>query len=241
MSQQPALTRQPAAPVRRQGFFFTGFAVVSLLIVFAGFGETFFLRALTDHPPLPPLVIFHGVVFSAWLVLLLAQTSLVAAGRTGSHRRLGALGGWLAALMLVVGWFTAIAGARRGFIAGGTAGVTDPLAGLALSLRDLFAFTALVAAGIYYRRRPEIHKRLLVLATINILPAAVGRLPIDSSLFGPLLTSLVLSAIAWDLFTTRKVHPINLWGGPLTIASMLAMFPLGRTELWNRLAAWIVH
>ncbi len=224
---------------RTERLFFSSFAVISAVIVFVGFADTFYFRGLTDHAPLPPLVVLHGIVFTGWIALLLTQTTLVATGRTAVHRQLGVAGAWLAGAMVVIGWLTAMAAVRRGFIAGGNAGVADPLAGLALSLRDLFAFAGFVAAGLYCRRQVDVHKRLLVLATINLLPAAVGRMPISPSFLGPLIVGLVLSGAAWDWFTRGRVHPTYVWGGALTILTMLAAFPMGRTATWHRVAAWL--
>jgi hypothetical protein len=145
----------------------------------------------------------------------------------------------LAALMVVVGWMTAVAAVRRGFIAGGNAGVSDPLAGLALSLRDLFAFAALVAAGLCLRRDPEAHKRLLVLATVNLLPAAVGRLPVSPALFPPIIIVLAVAGPLHDWLARHRVHWTYAWGVPLTVLTMLASFPIGRTAAWQRMANWL--
>jgi hypothetical protein len=83
--------RPSAAPAkrRRERLFYTGMAAAFLLVVFAGFARTYYLRPYFGAPLLTPLLRLHGLVFSAWIVLLLAQTALVAAKRTPLHRRLG--------------------------------------------------------------------------------------------------------------------------------------------------------
>ena len=73
--------------------FFTGMAIASLLTAFVGFAPTYYLRGLSDAPPLPTLVHVHGLLSTAWLLLFLTQASLVAAHRTDIHRRLGVAGG----------------------------------------------------------------------------------------------------------------------------------------------------
>ena len=89
--------------------FYTGMAVAILITVFAGFSRTFYLRPhFQQIQPLIPLLIVHGIVFSSWIVLLIVQTSLVAAKRTRTHMRLGIAGGVLAAAMIVIGTVTAI-------------------------------------------------------------------------------------------------------------------------------------
>src|ERR1044071_9246719 len=84
---------------RRERLFYTGMAVAILITVFAGFARTYFLRPYFEPQPLLPLLHLHGVVFTAWVVLFITQTALVAARRTDIHRRLGVAGAALSALM----------------------------------------------------------------------------------------------------------------------------------------------
>jgi hypothetical protein len=118
--------------------------------VFAGFARTYYLKDLFGKPPLPPLLHLHGALFTSWLVLLFSQVTLVAARRTEIHRRLGAAGGVLAALMIVVGTITAIHAARHGVT---PPGGPPPLVFLVIPLGDILMFSILVAAGFYYRRQ----------------------------------------------------------------------------------------
>src|SRR6267143_2000358 len=90
-------------------------AVFIPLIVLAGFARSYYLKSLFGFPALPgPLVQLHGLVMTSWVVLFVAQVWLVSARRTRLHQRLGILGAILAALVVVVGTLTAIAGAARG-------------------------------------------------------------------------------------------------------------------------------
>src|SRR5207237_8489703 len=116
----------------------------------------------------------HGLVFTSWLALFLRQTTPVAAHRTDIHRRLGILGGVIASLMILIGFSTAVIRASQG--ATPVPGVS-PLSFLVVPLGDILVFSILVGAGFYYRRRPDVHKRLMLLATISILAAAIARLP----------------------------------------------------------------
>jgi hypothetical protein len=78
-----------AVPGRRYDhLFFSAMALVMLATVFVGFAHTYYLAGVF-HAPLPSLIIhLHGTVFSCWILLLVAQTSLVSAGRVDIHRRL---------------------------------------------------------------------------------------------------------------------------------------------------------
>ena len=94
--------------------FFTGMAIAAALTVFVGFAPTYYLRGLSEARPLSPLVHLHGIVSTAWILLFLTQTSLVAARRTDLHRRLGIAGVVLAVSVLVIGFVTAVTAARNG-------------------------------------------------------------------------------------------------------------------------------
>ena len=69
--------------IRFDNVFFSAMAVVVLVSVIVGFSQTYFVA------PLPNLIVkIHAAVFALWVLLLIAQTSLVAAKRTDVHRRL---------------------------------------------------------------------------------------------------------------------------------------------------------
>src|SRR5258708_24206695 len=103
-----------------ENFFFSGMAVLILATVFVGFARSYYLAGVFKAP-LPSVVIhIHGAVFSSWILLLLAQTSLVVAGRVDLHRRLGLLGFGLACLLVIVGLLAATDSLARHFAAGGS-------------------------------------------------------------------------------------------------------------------------
>jgi hypothetical protein len=222
--------------------YYVGFSAGALLTVLVGFSRTYYLKELTDAAPLPPLVHLHGIVFTAWMLLFVAQTLLVAARPTRIHRRLGRAGGTLAALMLVVGFLTAVAGARRGFNPP-AAGMPDAAAFLVVPIRDVLAFSICVGAGLFFRNRLDVHKRLMVLATVNMLPAAITRVP--GMLASPALVPLAILAFVaagpiHDFLSRRRMHPVNLWGGVLSFVTIALQFPVGRSAAWHHVARWIV-
>src|SRR5437660_5418662 len=90
-------------------------AVFIPIIVLAGFARTYYLKGFFGNPPLPGrLVHLHGIVMTSWVVLFVTQVLLVSRRRTRTHQRLGVLGAFLAALIVVVGVATGIAAAARG-------------------------------------------------------------------------------------------------------------------------------
>jgi hypothetical protein len=227
-----------AAPVSDRRFY-SGMAVAIALTAFAGFAPTFYLRSAFTALPLSPLIALHGTLFTGWILLLLAQASLVAARRVDWHRRLGLAGVVLAAAMLPVGSLAAIDSARGGVAHGGL----DPLAFMAVPFGSLALFVACFGAALWQRRRPELHKRLVLLATIAILTPAIARLGFvgQRPVIALALTSLfVLAGIAYDYASRRHVHPAYLWGGLAILASGPLRILIGRSGAWHALAAFLV-
>ena len=231
---------------RDDRIFYTGMAVVVILTVFAGFARTYFLKTFTGAPPLPPLVHLHAILFLTWTILLLAQTTLIGTGRTYIHRRLGIAGAVLAATIVTLGYMVAIAGARRGFRGQfpDESGSLDALQFLILGLGDLLLFSSFVAAGLWNRFRPEVHKRFMLLATINLLPAAVTRIPLGSARLPvafALLFVLVAAGPLYDWYSRGRVHPAYLWGGLITIISQPLRVAIASTEVWHQFAGWLIR
>lgn len=222
--------------------FYVATAVISAVIVFVGFSRTFFLNSYFAKRDLTSLMVFHGIIFSSWLVLLITQASLVAANRTDIHRRLGIVGAILAALMIVVGFTLAIHAAKYGFK---TPGLPPPLNFLVVPFFDILVFAVLVGAAFYYRGRPDAHKRLMLVATISILPPAFARMPfaLISATFplSPFLLGdvVLLGCILWDVVTHRRLHPAYLWGGLIFFLSFPLRMAIAGTPVWLSFARWL--
>jgi predicted membrane protein len=228
------------AVARRRRRFYTGMALAIALTVFAGFAPTYYLRPYFQSTPLGGLLHLHGVVFSAWVLLLTVQSTLIAAGRTALHRRLGVAGVVLAALLVVVGTATSIERARKGV---GPLGV-PPLSFLAVPFFDMVVFTGLAAVGLWHRRRADIHKRLLTLATISLLGAPIARLPFGAAVVGlpgvfAIADLFLVACIAYDLTTLRRVHPATVWGGLAIVISQPLRLAISGTGLWLGFARWL--
>lgn len=229
---------------RRERLFYTGMAAAFVLTVFAGFARTYYLRPYFGTASLSPLLHFHGVVFTSWLVLLLAQTALVAANRTGTHRRLGVAGAVLAALMVVVGTATAVIRAKVVEVPPGS---PSPLVFLTIPLGDMLVFAALVWAGFYFRRRADVHKRLMILATVAILPAATARLPfafiqqVGPLAFFGLADLFILACLAYDLYARGRPHRATVLGGLLIVVSHPLRLVVGNTQAWLTFAEWLTQ
>lgn len=245
MAAQAEVLSPPAAVDKRRAerIFFTGMAVAILITVFAGFSRTFFLRPYFFSERLLPLLIVHGVLFSSWIVLMIAQTTLVAAKRTRTHMRLGVAGGVLAVLMILVGAFTAIVRAKGPSPVPGV----NSLSFLTIPLGDMLVFAILVGAAFYFRRRLDTHKRLMLLATITLLPAAVARLPFDfvatggPFIFFGLSDLFIVPLIVFDIITRGRPHRATLLGGALLVASHPLRLVIGGTNAWLSFATWLTQ
>jgi hypothetical protein len=226
---------------QREHAFSVGIAVVAAVLVFAGFARTYYLRPLFGRPALAPLVRVHGALFTSWFVLLLIQVGLVSTRRTDWHRRMGAVGAVVAAAMFVVGVLTAARFAKRGGVAHGS----PVMAFIAIPLGILLTFGVLVTAALLYRDRPHIHKRLMVLATIAMLPTAISRLPFAfiaaagaRAYFG-LTDALVAACMVHDGMARRRVHPAYLWGAFVIGAIQVVSVFIGATHAWLTFARWL--
>jgi uncharacterized membrane protein YozB (DUF420 family) len=239
-------------------WFYIGVALLMIL-----FNALAFAPSLIDQSrrnvalPLSLLVTLHALVSVAWLLLFLTQATLVATARTPVHRRVGVFGAVLTVAFIVLGYFTVIAQARRGFDLSGDIGRLAPpgtetvgLAAIGL-LFFFFQFAVLVGAALLYRDRPAVHKRLMLLALLGALaptPAAhligywVAPGPLARILFPvAALFFLPLSALH-DKMTEGRVHPVSLWVPLLLVGSGL-LFNVGITPSasWRRFAAWLIQ
>ena len=229
---------------RSERLFFTGMAVAFLAAVFAGFARSYYLRPYFGTPPPTLLLHMHGFVFTSWILLLLVQTTLVAANRTRVHRRLGVAGAVVAALMVMLGTVTAIVRAPTGELA---ADGTPALAFLTIPLGDIVVFAMLVSAAFYFRRRADMHKRLMLLATIAILPPATARWPLafiqqvgPLAFFG-LADLFIVPLLAYDVLTRGRLHRVTLIGALFLVASQPLRLLIGPTAAWLAFARWLTH
>jgi hypothetical protein len=222
---------------------YTWVAVIIPIIVLIGFARTYYLKGFFNTPAIPSLLVhLHGIVMTSWVVLFVVQVSLVAKRRVRVHQRLGVLGAMLAVLVVVVGALTGIAGAARGSSPG-----PPPLQFLVVPLGDILVFAILVGTALWFRhRRLDIHKRLMLLATLSLLAAAIARIPLHFiETGGPLafygLTDLcILACVVFDTVKNRRLHSVFLWGTLLIVASQPLRFMLASTDVWLRFATKLV-
>jgi len=238
---RPSNLSKPAfvLPGRRYDHvFFSSLALLMLVTVFVGFARTYYLAGVFNAP-LPSLTIhLHGAAFSCWILLLVTQTSLVAAGRVDIHRRLGIAGFLLACLMVILGVLAATDSLVR---EAGPVG-RDPKFFYIVPLTDMVIFATLVFVAFRARSNPASHKRLIYIATTALLIAAVARWPMmhrNAGLASIYSYIFLVALVAYDLWSTHKIHRATIWAGAFLIFVQQIRVPIGRTAAWHAFATWV--
>lgn len=225
--------------IRRERRFYSGMAIAFAIVAFVGFAPSYYLRTFSDQPPLPWPVHVHGLLFTGWILLLLTQTRLIASHQIRPHRRLGVAGGVLALLMTLSAAVVTFNLMRR------AVEIPEFLGFLVVPFGALVVFPALVVAAFIWRRRPDIHKRLMLLATIEIMNAAVDRLPgVAPAGLTPFYAGtdlFLLALVIYDIVTLRRLHPATIWGGLFLIATQVLRMALMGSGSWLSLATWLAR
>ena len=246
------------SPRRVDRWFYISMALMMILLSVVAFGPSIIDPSTRNVPlPLTPLVLIHAIVSAAWLVLFLAQATLAATGRVALHRRVGVYGALLTAVFIVVGYFTLIAEARRGFdLSGDGAGRAPGLSvapdpNLVALLWNFLTFGIVAGLGLWYRHRPAVHKRLMLLAMLGGLSNTpighvVGHWPVLQPWAGvifPVSTIVFLSASAiYDRVSQRRIHPVSLWGAILLFVSGGLFFSVIQPSVaWREFASWLIR
>jgi hypothetical protein len=238
MTTAQAVAKPRLAAERR---FYTGMALVVLASTFLGFAPSYYLRAVMapPHPlePLTPLVFVHGLLFTAWVLLFVAQTWLVAGRQIALHRRLGGLSAWLLGAIIPVAVAVGIGGIHRPLTA--PPGI-PPLQWAAVPLLGIVGFSVLVVAALLARRDAPTHKRLMLCAMIALLDPSLGRLSPALGVDGPAALLIFLAFLAplvvWDLVTLRRLHPATVVGSLVVIATAVGTLLVWETPAWLAIA-----
>jgi hypothetical protein len=235
---------------RRKGllgdYFYFFMSLVIAMVVVYGFGQTAEEKFI--HPAIArPFVLYvHAAVFSGWVLFFIFQSALVRAGMVRWHRRIGWIGVGLGLAMLLVGVETAITMGRFNIF---HFHPTYPEGGLLISFFDISAFTVPFALAIYWRKKPEFHRRLQLMAICALTAAAFGRFP-RPFIIGPNHSPAARGFLIWlalyagvdllismstlrDLAVNRRIHPVYLFGLPAFVLSQAGMlFTLMHHSAW---------
>jgi hypothetical protein len=211
-------------------------ALAAAAIAVTGFARTYYLKSLFAGPPLSVLAHVHGVIMTLWCILFLTQTCLVAGHRIELHRRLGVLGVALAIVVVGTGTYATLS-ATAIEVDRHVIGRFHFLLGF--NLVNLLLFAALVGTGIAFRRRPQFHKRLMLLAMVTLLAPAIARITLlftHNGMVQMLAFDFCISAcLIIDTIRHRRLHPAFGWGGFIVVLSFHLTFAAVQTKAWLNL------
>ena len=186
---------------------------------FVGFSPTFYLRPFFDVPPIPGYLYAHGAIGTAWFGLVLVQTLLIANRNVAIHRRLGWIGVALAATIMVSGMYTSAHMVPRNVALGLTSAADIQLftTVTAADNASFVYFPTLVLLAVYFRRRADVHKRLMLIASIALLGPAAARIaswdpPLSAIAVAVPLYGLLISLFVYDIVTRRRPHIATVLG-----------------------------
>lgn len=215
IEREASATKQLKGFLRRY-FYFCASLVMAGLAVW-GFSNTVDALLLHANPPRPLLLWFHGAVFSAWIVLFIAQSALVRVRKVTVHRALGWFGAALAATMVVSGFIVSVVMLRFDVTVLHRKTVAPFLS---ILWSDMIIFGACMALAIYLRKRPEYHRRLVFMASCQLMQAAFVRFHYIGyhDLFYPALDVLIVAGMLRDLVADSRVNRVYLYVFPAIIA-----------------------
>ena len=228
--------------VRFRRNFYLAMAVLLIAMIFVGFWPSYYGPLVRGAAEAPWILHLHGLIYIGWMLTLVLQTGLAATGRIRQHRVVGDFGIWLGVAVFVMGLIVSFVAPVITFNAG--ARTLDEAAGfLLIPLGDMVLFGALFFPAVIYRQKTELHKRLMILATIAIAFAAIFRmqaLGLPLSIGFVLWFALPALCIAYDWHTRRQIHPVY-WAGVAGMVLAALRIPFSASETWLSLSRPIIE
>jgi hypothetical protein len=221
--------------------FFSLMPLLMLASVLFGFSKTYFMAGMVVAPLPNKLIHVHGAAFTLWMVLLIVQTGWISTHHVQWHRKLGVAGFGLAVLMVVLGVTAAVDALHRGR---GPLGL-DPVTFFAIPLSGMLLFSVFTFFAYRERRNAEAHKRLITIATISLMDAAVGRWPVAVLQQHPPMQDIVifgflLLIVFYDLYSMHRVSRTTMWASALLVVVHLTRVPLGLTHGWHAMVGHLL-
>lgn len=234
-----------AAPAARGGLrrkFYIVLAVLMLLLIFVGFWPSYYGPLMRGAAEAPLLLHVHGVIYIGWMALLILQVTLAARGQIRTHRAVGTFGIGYGVLIWIVGVVVSFL-APAFNVRSGEWTVDQAAAFMPIPLGDMVLFGGFFLAAVLYRGQPELHKRLMLLATMAILFAAAFRLqnagvPRSAAIVVWYVPLVIM--MAYDLVQRGRIH-VLYWIGAVVMGIALLRMPFGETEAWLRIGRPIVE
>ena len=196
-------------------YFYLFMSLLITVVVVYGFSYTINQNLLHPRVQPPQIVYMHSVVFSAWVLFFILQSALVRSHNVRLHRTLGWVGAGLAVSILVLGYTASTAVLRLAI----QRQLPFPTVSfLLVEIMELVCFAVPFALAIYWRKRPDFHRRLMLISTCALTEAAFGRIPSLPSLFAPAgVDALILLGVVRDIIVERRIHKVYLYTLPTMI------------------------
>jgi len=201
-------------------------------LVVWGFSHTVNDNLFHAKPPRPLLLWMHGAAFSTWIVFFIAQSALVRVRKVTVHRTLGWFGAGLAAVMVMLGFTIAVVMTRFDVHVLHQQGVESFLS---IPFLDMIVFGTCITLAILWRTRPDYHRRLMFVATCELMDAAIGRFDFwfNHSVFYFGLDLLIVAGLLRDLIVDGRIHKVYLYALPvMAVGQALAVY------LWRGNPVW---
>ena len=218
--------------VHRYFYFFM--SLLFAAIVVWGFSRTINDNLFHAAVPRPLLLWIHGAAFASWVAFFIAQSTLVRVHKVSWHRFLGWFGAGLATVMVPLGIAIAVVMARFDTVQLHQSGAD---AFLAIPFYDMIVFGVIIALAIYWRKRPDFHRRLIFVATCGLIDAPVARFDFvfDHNLFFLCVDLLIVLGVVRDLVVDRRVHKVYRYALTTLIAGQsLAIYMWRINPPWWR-------
>jgi hypothetical protein len=213
-------------------YFYFSIALAMAGLVVWGFSRTVEANLFHAKPQRPLLLWMHGTAFATWIVFFILQSALVRVRKVSVHRFLGWFGAGLATVMVVLGITVSIVMTRFDL---SVLHQTDVASFLSIPFEDMIVFGSCVALAIYWRTRPEYHRRLIFIASCVLMDAAIGRFDFwfNHSIFYAGLDLLIVLGMVRDWIVDGRVHKVYLYTvPPMILLQSLAVY------LWRVNPAW---
>ena len=224
-------------------YFYFQMSLVCMAVAFLGFWPSYWGRMVAGTLHEAPISHIHGIVFFGWSLYIVYQSWLGASGQVARHRAIGLIGVSFATAMAIFGVMVSIQ-VMHELTARGKGAYGVYLASISLSNITLFA--ALIVFALMNLRRPEWHKRAMIMAAISILGAPLARplmvnlhMPPPALLSDWLVCVLALLPMAHDWRTRGTVHPANWIAFAAILAVRLVRIPMADTVAWHDFAGWL--
>jgi hypothetical protein len=236
ISQWFSKTTRRAGPLDRY-FYFSMSLLIAVVVVY-GFSYTVGENLIHPAVPRPFILYVHAAIFSGWLLFFIFQSALIRTHNVKLHRMTGWFGVALGVTIPVLGVSTAIGMTRfriRNFHS------TDAASFLMVPLFDIVCFSIPFALAIYWRKKPELHRRLILIASCALTAAAFGRFPpqlLPPVVFYAGVDILILLGVARDLIVNKRIHRVYRYALPaFVLGQTLVMFTVeNNLPYWQKIA-----